>query len=80
MNALTEPLTVSVPYLYDDGETTQDATLTGLVYLTFPDYTVEIQSLVIDATGEEVDVPSALRRDAENELNDAAFMQQRSCA
>lgn len=77
---LTKPLLVEVPWLYDDGSTTEDATLSGLVYPTFPDCTVEIQSLTIDATGEEVDVPRKQRRDAEADLNDAAFMLWRRTA
>jgi hypothetical protein len=67
---LTKPLTITVPWLYDDGTTTSDATLTGLVY---PNGDVEIQSLTIDATGDEVEVPRKQRREAEGDLSDAAY-------
>ena len=66
---LTKPVRVEVPWLYDDGTTTEDATLSGLVY---PDHVVDEMTLTLNATGDEVSVPPALRRAAEGELREAA--------
>lgn len=66
---LTKPLRVEIPWLFDDGTSTEDATLSGLVY---PDHDVDGMILTIDATGDEVSVPRKLRRAAEGELRQAA--------
>lgn len=65
---LTKPLRVEVPWLYDDGATTVDATLSGLVY---PDNSVDDIALTIDG-GDEVALERGLRRQAESDLRMAA--------
>lgn len=65
---LTKPLRVEVPWLYDDGATTVDATLSGLVY---PDNSVDDVTLTIDS-GEEIEVTRAMRRQTDSDLRVAA--------
>ncbi len=63
------PLQVDVPWLYDDGTETVDATLRGEVH---PSGAVDFMTLVLD-DGEEVDVPAALRGEAQDDLVMTAF-------
>ncbi len=65
---LTKPLRVEVGWLYDDGKTTHDARLSGLVY---PDHDVDDMMLTFD-DGVELDVPRVHRREAEGNLREAA--------
>lgn len=67
---LTKPTRVEVGWLYDDGTTTRDARLSGLVY---PDNEVDGMLLTLE-DGEELDVPRADRLGAEGDLREAAFM------
>lgn len=67
---LTKPVSVNVGWLYDDGTTTHDATLSGLVY---PDGSTDEMEITIDG-GESFDVPASDVASAEDDLRYAASL------
>lgn len=66
---LTQPTRVELPYLFDDGSTVRTGTLSGSVSPTGDD--VDEMELLLDG-GEEVVLRGADRRDAKDELRQAA--------
>lgn len=62
---------VEVPYLYDDGRRVHEATLHGVVYAVGR-WGVDSMRIVLD-DGDEVDVPRALRAQAEDDLRVTAY-------